>query len=177
VTILVGFGPPGSVGIDDITFHGTNSTISRPGPIVLGPNGRLWLTEQQNSPNSITAGMYVMENPTTDASFNNLRTHAYKNMVIHPSYIDVSSDGYIYIVQNGTGITKIKYNEEEDEYISVSDVCIELLEEPLSDIYAIKDSLNHYDIDILYADGTIHSSLDNSCHNRCYDIASGSILC
>jgi hypothetical protein len=104
-----------------------------------------------------------MENPTTDASFNNLTTNAYKNMVIRPSGIDVSSDGYIYIVQNGTGITKIKYNEEDDdEYISVSDVCIELLEEPDAGIFTVRGTLIHYDIDVLHSDGTIHSSLDNS---------------
>ncbi|WP_397363691.1 T9SS type A sorting domain-containing protein [Olleya sp. R77988] len=106
------FGAPGTSGISDITFHSGNVSIARPGPLVFGPNGRLWLTQQQNSANSIYAGLFVMENPTTDLSFIDLTTNAYKNIVIQPSGIDVSSDGYVYISQNGTGLIKIKVNED-----------------------------------------------------------------
>jgi hypothetical protein len=159
------FGLPGTTGIEDITYHTNNSLIKRPGPIVFGPNGKLWLTEQQNSPNSIDAGFYVMENPTTDATFTNLTSNEYKNIVTRPSGIDVSSDGYIYIVQNGTGLTKIKYIGDEvegEDLILVSNDCIELLEEPDTDVYTVRGTLTAYDIDILYADESVHSTLDNS---------------
>jgi len=105
------FGNPGTEGIEDISFYDDNSLIQRPGPIVIGPNGRLWLTQQQNSINSIDAGLFVMENPITDASFVDHTTNAYKNIAIQPSGIDVSSDGYVYISQSGTGLVKIQYTE------------------------------------------------------------------
>ena len=101
--------------ITDITMHTGNVAIQRPGPIVFGQDGKLWLTQQQNSPNNITAGLYVMENPTTDLSFVDLTTDAYRNLAIQPSGIDVSSDGYVYISQSGTGLVKISYSETPEE--------------------------------------------------------------
>ena len=106
------FGEPGTTGITDITFHSGNTVIRRPGPLVFGPDGRLWLTQQQNSVNSIYAGLFVMENPTTDLSFTDITTNAYQNIAIQPSSIDVSSDGYIYMSQNGKGLVKIKVMED-----------------------------------------------------------------
>ncbi len=105
------FGALGSSNIKDITRYSGNSIIQRPGPIVFGPKGRLWLTQQQNSSNSIDAGLFVMENPATDVSFKDITTNEYRNIAIQPSGIDVSSDGYIYISQSGTGVVKIKYIE------------------------------------------------------------------
>jgi len=102
------FGAPGTAGITNIAFHSGNTSIQRPGPMVFGPNGRLWLTQQQNSSNSIYAALFVMENPTTDMSFTDLTTNTYRNVANRPSSIDVSSDDYIYISQNGTGLVKIK---------------------------------------------------------------------
>jgi len=106
------FGEPDTTGITDITFHSGNTVIRRPGPLVFGPDGRLWLTQQQNSVNSIYAGLFVMENPTTDLSFTDITTNAYQNIAIQPSDIDVSSDGYIYMSQNGKGLVKIKVMED-----------------------------------------------------------------
>ena len=106
------FSAPNNSNIIDISFHSGNTLIRRPGPIVFGADGKLWLTEQQNSPNSISASLYVMENPTSDTSFQNLTTNAYKNFATSPSGIDVSSDGYVYISQNGNGLVKIKVIEE-----------------------------------------------------------------
>jgi len=100
------FGAPGTAGITDITKHSGNSVIQRPGPIVFGPNGNLWLTQQQNSQNSINAALFVMKNPTTDASFTDITTNEYRNSAISPSGIDVSSDGHAYISQNGVGVVK-----------------------------------------------------------------------
>ena len=155
------FGAPGSDGITDITFHSGNTQIKRPGPIKIGPNGRLWLTQQQNSPNSIDGGLFVMENPTTDTSFEDLTTNEYKNIVIRPSGIDVSSDGYVYITQSGVGLTKIKYTLE-GENIGLTSNSIELFPDPDSNLYTVSGALSSYNIHILYANGSIYSSLSNS---------------
>ena len=101
------FGPPGSSGITDITSHSGNSPIRRPGPLAFDPSGNLWLTEQQDSKNSVDAALYVMENPSTDTFFTDLSTNEYRNATISPSGIDVSGDGYTYISQNGIGLVKI----------------------------------------------------------------------
>ena len=101
------FGAPGTAGITDITRHSGNSSIRRPGPIVVGPEGKLWLAQQQDSPNSIDAALYVMENPATDTSFTDVTTNDYRNFAISPSGIDVSMDGHVYLSQNGVGILKI----------------------------------------------------------------------
>jgi len=37
-------------------------------------------------------------------------TDEYRNIAIQPSGIDVSSDGHIYIAQNGNGLVKIQYD-------------------------------------------------------------------
>lgn len=96
-----------SSNVTDITKHTGDSIIRRSGPIVLSPDGSLWLTEQQDSRNSVDAALYVMENPQTDASFTDVTTNEYRNAAISPSGIDISSDGYVYISQNGIGILKI----------------------------------------------------------------------
>ena len=101
------FGEPGAADITDITRHTGNTLIERPGPIVFGPGGNLWLTEQQDSRNSTDAGLYVMENPATGTSFTDITTDKYRDTVVTPSGIDVSSDGHIYISQNGLGVVKI----------------------------------------------------------------------
>jgi len=103
------FGAPGSGGIDDISSVSDGSAIRRPGPLVFGPDGNLWLTQQQDSRNSVDAGLFVMENPTTDLSFKDLGTNDYRNIAISPSGIDVASDQHVYISQNGTGVVKIRY--------------------------------------------------------------------
>ena len=97
--------------ITDITKHSGNMTIQRPGPIDFGPDGRLWLTQQQNSVNDIFAGLFVMENPSTDTSFVNVTNQKYQNSVIQPSGMDVASDGHIYLSQGGTGVAKIAVQE------------------------------------------------------------------
>lgn len=101
------FGAPGTPGITDITFHSGNLPIRRPGPIVFGADGNLWLTQQQDSRNSIAAALFVMKNPATDASFTELTTNEYRNIAIMPSGIDVSGDGHVYVSQNGIGVVKI----------------------------------------------------------------------
>lgn len=101
------FSTPGTSGITDITNHSGSSPIQRPGPIVFGPDGNLWLTQQQDSRNSIDAALFVMKNPATDVSFTEVTTNEYRNIAILPSGIDVSSDGHVYISQNGVGVVKI----------------------------------------------------------------------
>ena len=101
------FGPPGTTGITDITNHSGSSKIKRPGPLVFGPYGNLWLTQQQDSKNSIDAALFVMEKPLNAESFTDITTNEYRNSVISPSGIDVSTDGHIYISQNGLGVVKI----------------------------------------------------------------------
>jgi hypothetical protein len=101
------FGAPGSPDITDISVHSGDFPIQRPGPIVVGPDGNLWLTQQQDSQNSVVAALFVMENPASDVSFTEVTTNDYRNSVISPSGIDVSSDGHIYISQTGVGIVKI----------------------------------------------------------------------
>ena len=101
------FDAPGTPRITDITSHSGNSPIRRPGPLAFDPSGKLWLTGQQDSKNSVDAALYVMENPSSETSFTDLTTNEYRNTAISPSGIDVSSDGYIYISQNGIGIVKI----------------------------------------------------------------------
>jgi len=102
------FGAPGTAGIIDITTHSGGAPILRPGPIVFAPDGTLWLTQQQDSKNSTDAALFVMENPTTDASFTDVTTNDYRNIATSPSGIDVSSDGHVYISQNGTGVVKLQ---------------------------------------------------------------------
>ncbi len=97
--------------ITDISRHSGNSTIQRPGPLVFGPYGNLWLTQQQNAPNSIDAALFIMENPASDMSFTDLTTDEYRNIAVQASGIDVASNGYIYISQSGKGLVKLKYND------------------------------------------------------------------
>jgi len=128
------FGVPGTSGITDITFHSGDESIQRPGPIIFGHDGRLWLTQQQNSANGIDAGLFVMDNPSTDLSFVDLTTNAYKNIAIQPSGIDVSDDGYVYISQNGTGLVKIQYQESYTD-ITPSMTLIPSLANGITDVF------------------------------------------
>ena len=108
------FDEPGSAGITDLSTHSGSTEISRPGPLQIGPDGRLWLTEQQDSKNSVYAGLYVMENPATDVSFTDVTTNDYRNAAVSPSGIDISSDGHIYISQNGGGVVKVSIPQTID---------------------------------------------------------------
>lgn len=102
------FGEPGiDADITDITNLSGGALIQRPGPLAFGPSGSLWLTEQQNSKNSIDAGLYVMENPASDTSFTEVTNNDYRNAAISPIGMDISSDGYIYISQDGGGVVKV----------------------------------------------------------------------
>ena len=101
------FGEPGTSGIDNITKHSGNSLIRRPGPLAFGPNGSLWLTQQQDSKKSINAALFFMENPDTDNSFTEVTTDEYRSTAVSPSGIDVSNDGVVYISQNGLGVVKL----------------------------------------------------------------------
>jgi len=101
------FGEPGSRGIRNISTH-TGGKILRPGPLTIDTQGRLWLTQQQDSTNEVTAELFVMEDPTQDEAFTGVTSEAYRNSVITPSSIDVSTDGYIYVAQNGRGVVKIR---------------------------------------------------------------------
>lgn len=101
------FGQPGSANITDLTKHHSNSSIKRPGPLAIGPDGSLWLTQQQDSKKSISAALYMMKNPAIDTAFVELTTSDYRNMATSPSGIDVSSDGYVYLSQSGIGVLKI----------------------------------------------------------------------
>ena len=101
------FGKPGTAGITDITSRSDGTAISRPGPLAFDTTGRLWLTEQQDSGNSIDAGLYVMENPVFDTSFTDMTTDDYRNVAVSPIGIDISSDGHLYVAQDGGGLAKV----------------------------------------------------------------------
>ena len=101
------FGDPSTADVVDIAVHSGDSVIRRPGPLAIGPFGGLWLTEQQDSKNAIDAALYVMQSPATDATFTKIALDSYRNAVVSPSGIDISSDGHIYISQNGVGVVKI----------------------------------------------------------------------
>lgn len=98
---------PKSTNVTDISKYSDNKKIKRPGPIVISPEGHLWLAQQQDARKSITAALYVMEKPASDRSFSDLTTNHYRNVAPSPSGIDVSSDGYLYLSQNGIGVVKI----------------------------------------------------------------------
>ena len=102
------FGEPGTAGITDISSHSGNTQIRRPGPIVFGPEGNLWLTQQQDSVNSVDASLFVMENPRTDVTFKDVSSEEYRNTAISPSGIDVSTDRHVYVSQNGVGVVKAR---------------------------------------------------------------------
>lgn len=101
------FGKPDSQDIVNIAKHSGKVPIKRPGPLTIGPSGRLWLAQQQDAKKSIDAGLYVMDNPVEDTSFVDLTTDQYRNAATSPSGIDVSSNGQIYISQTGIGLIKI----------------------------------------------------------------------
>jgi|GEM_PF-1197559 len=102
------FDAPGNdSNITDITNHSNGTLIKRNGPLAIAPDGSLWLTQQHDAKNSITAELYVMANPTLDTSFTNVTSDDYRNAVVSPIGMDISSDGYIYIAQNGGGIVKL----------------------------------------------------------------------
>ena len=106
-TIDGDFGEPGHAVITDITNHSNGTRISRPGPLAFDVYGHLWLTEQQDAKNSVEAGFYVMENPMSDTSFTDMTTNDYRNAVVSPTGIAISSDGHAYVTQNGGGVNKL----------------------------------------------------------------------
>lgn len=101
------FGKPNTADITDLTKQSNKLKIKRPGPIVIGPEGRLWLTQQQDSKKSVYAALYVMDNPRTDKTFTELTSQEYRFAATSPSGIDVATDGHLYLAQNGIGILKI----------------------------------------------------------------------
>ena len=101
------FGTLQSPHITDISRHSGDTKIERPGPLVIGPGGRLWLTQQQDARKGVDAALFVMDEPATDRSFKVLTTQAYRYSVTSPSGIAASRDGHLYISQNGTGVVKI----------------------------------------------------------------------
>lgn len=154
------FGAPGTADITDISFHSGSTAITRPGPIVLGPAGKLWVTQQQNSPSGTTAGIFVMEHPSTDLSFVDLTTAQYQNTVIQPSGIDASSDGHVYISQSGTGLVKLKYAGTAN--MGLTNTCIDIYPEPTGSIYTVSGTLDQYDIDILDDSSSVYLTLCNT---------------
>lgn len=156
------FGDPSvDPNITEIGFDTDDMKINRPGPIVIGPDGKLWLTQQQDSKNSIYGGLFVIDDPKNDLRFTDLTTDDYRDIAIQPSGIDVSSDGYVYVSQNGVGLVKLRYTEDVAN-ISVSNECIEIYPDPSNNIYTISGTLSMYDIDILDSNGQVHSTVDNS---------------
>ena len=155
--------PAQDADITDITKHSGNLDIDRPGPLVIGPDGKLWLTQQQNSPNDIIPGLFVMEDPQNDTSFKNVTTNEYRNIATKPSGIDVSSDGHVYISQNGTGLVKVQYSEYPN--IVLSNSCIEIYADPSSNIYTVSGNMSSYNVDILYSGGAVYKNLDDSVND------------
>ena len=153
------FGPPGSSDIQDITKHSGNIPIQRPGPIVFGQDGRLWLTQQQNSPNNIDAGLFVMDDPQNDASFKNVTTNEYRNLAVQPSGIDASSDGHVYISQNGTGLVKVKYSDRAN--IVTDDDCITVYADPSNSIYTLNGDFSDYNIELVRPGGFVYANLND----------------
>ncbi len=164
------FGDPDtSDNITDITFHSNNSQIKRPGPLGIGPDGKLWLTQQQDSKNNIDAELFVMEDPQNDLSFIDVTSEDYRNIAIQPSGIDVSSDGYVYIAQSGTGLVKIKYTDTAN--IQLSDACIEIYPNSTNSVFTIMGTLSQYTIEIIDANGDVYSVLDNTGDSVCIDVS------
>lgn len=155
--------------IVDIALHSGNSIIKRPGPLVFGLDGKLWLTQQQNSQNSIDAALFVMENPKSDLFFTDLTTKKYRNVATQPNAIDVANDGYVYIAQNGIGLVKIQYASGQAN-IQLSPTCIEVLTDPSNNLYTVSGILPSYTIEILDALGTVHSTLCNENSAVSFDI-------
>lgn len=154
--------------ITDISYHSVNVKIDRPGPIVIGADGRLWLTQQQNSSSSIYAGLYVMENPTTDLAFTDVTTPEYRNIAIQPSGIDVSSDGHIYISQNGTGLVKLLYSDTAN--IGLSPSCISIYPHSNSSLYTLSGSLHNFIIEITDGSGVLFETLIHNGRSVSFDI-------
>ena len=130
---------------------------------MFGKDGKLWLTQQQNSPNSILPGLFVMDDPENDTSFKNVTTNEYRNLATKPSGIDVSDDGHIYISQNGTGLVKIQYSEYPN--IVLSNSCIEVYADPISNIYTVSGDLSSYNVDIIYPGGAVYKNLDDDIND------------
>jgi hypothetical protein len=155
------FGEPGiDTNIVDISHYTGDLDIKRPGPIDMGPDGKLWLTQQQDSKNSVYAELFVMEDPKNDLLFTKVSNNDYRNLAIQPSGMDVSNDGHVYIAQNGTGLVKIKYTDTTN--VGLSDDCIEIYPDPIHSIFTITGTLSAYDIEIIDANGIVHTTLDNS---------------
>ncbi len=94
--------------ITDISVSADKHRIRRPGPLTTDAEGRLWLTQQQDSKNGISAGLFVMDVPLTGTSFKEVTTDEYRKVAVSPSGIDVSKDGHIYVSQTGSGLVKLR---------------------------------------------------------------------
>ena len=99
---------PSTSTITNIARHSGNVPIKRPGPLKIGPQGDLWLTQQQDARNGIDAGIFVIENPRSENSFTALDSSRYLRTVVSPSGIDISRKGEIYITQNGLGLARVR---------------------------------------------------------------------
>ncbi len=103
------FKASGNPGISNIAKISNNRSISRPGPLIIGPEGKLWLAQQQDTKNKVNAGLFVMENPATDTSFIDVTTPEYRRTASSPTGIAVSGDGTVYVSQSGNGLTKLRH--------------------------------------------------------------------
>ena len=93
--------------IADISLANGRQKIKRPGPLTVGLDGKLWLTQQQDSKNKIHAKLFVMNRPGSDRSFVDVTTEEYRKTATSPSGIAVSADGFIYVSQSGAGLVKL----------------------------------------------------------------------
>ena len=103
------FSSVNNANLTDITKHSGQAVIKRPGPLQISPDGTLWLAQQQDAKNAVDAALFVMQNPATGNSFTDVTTDKYSQITASPNGIDISSDGYIYISQNGSGLVKLSY--------------------------------------------------------------------
>lgn len=97
--------------VDDISIHSGAQKITRPGPLAVSPLGELWLTENQDAPNGVKAGLFRMTQPESDSSFTRMTFDDYEASVPSPSGIAISVDGFIYISQTGMGLVKIQQSQ------------------------------------------------------------------
>jgi hypothetical protein len=111
--------------IVDISSIVGGGEITHPGPLIIDHTGMLWVTQQAYGANNIEAGLFVMKNPKTDKAFTEITNNEYRQLVVEPVGIDVSTDGYIYLAQRGLGIAKLKINSSDDDSVNGESVVIE----------------------------------------------------